>query len=533
MIRHVTFALLLMPATLRAQQPPDLAAVADTVFGAWRSTHGPGCAVGVARSGKVLLERAYGMADLESGAPNVPTTIFESGSVAKQFTAAATVLLALDGALDLDDPVRTYLPELPAYDRPLTIRHLLTHTSGLREWSSLVAAQGWPRGTRVHTQELLLDVVVRQQRLNYPVGDHYSYTNSGFGLLFTIVERVSGRSFQEFSRERIFAPLGMTRTRWRDDFRETVPGRAQAYEPAGRAWRLDMPFEDVVGPGGLLTTVGDLLRWNEALTNGTLSRALSDSLVRRMRLTSGRESHYALGIRFGDYRGIGEVAHSGATAGYRTFLARYPDADHLSVAVMCNAGSANPTALAHAMVDRLAVFPDATRPDTTAVAPGALDGVVGVYRNRRWHAPLTLDPDDLAPWRTLADGSFWTPGGPVLLDRDGGRVTGLRMVQSYGDTIGFAYAAAERWAPAAGTLDEFVGRYRSDEVGTTYDVVRSADTLWVQVRPGSRWPLRPAYRDAFTTFGTTVWFSRDRRGRVEAAHLSSSRMWDLVARRIR
>jgi CubicO group peptidase (beta-lactamase class C family) len=191
--------------------------------------------------------------------------------------------LALDGKLSLDDPVRKYLPDFPEYDRPITIRNLLTHTSGLREWSSLVAAAGWPRGTRASTQADLLDIVYRQKALNYPVGDYWSYTNSGYAVAMTLVERVSGKTFQEFTRERIFGPLGMTHTQWRDDFTRLVPGRAQAYTREGDGWHLAMPFEDVVGPGGLLTTVGDWLIWNEALASRTLGAAWADSLTRRAR----------------------------------------------------------------------------------------------------------------------------------------------------------------------------------------------------------------------------------------------------------
>src|SRR5688572_10147219 len=183
-------ALALVNAQLAAQQA-DAGVIADSVFARWNSTRSPGCAVGVARDGKTLLARGYGMANLETGTPITAETIFESGSVAKQFTATAVVLLAMDGKLDLGDPVRNYIPELPEYDKPITIRHLLTHTSGLREWSSLVATAGWPRGNRAHTQADLLDVVFRQKALNYPVGQYYSYTNSGYALAQTLVERVS------------------------------------------------------------------------------------------------------------------------------------------------------------------------------------------------------------------------------------------------------------------------------------------------------------------------------------------------------
>ena len=217
------------------------------VFAQWNSTHTPGCAVGVARNGTPILLRGYGMADLETGTPITPLTILESGSVAKQFTATAVLLLVGEGKLRLDDDVRKYIPELPEYGRTITIRHLLSHTSGLREWSNLVADQGYPRGTRVTTQADLLDIIVRQKALNYPVGDFYSYTNSGFALLPAIVERVSGMPFARFSAERVFKPAGMTDTRWRDDYTVIVPRRAQAYSRRADGWHLEMPFENVHG----------------------------------------------------------------------------------------------------------------------------------------------------------------------------------------------------------------------------------------------------------------------------------------------
>ena len=528
--------LLALPASLAAQQP-DLRTIADSVFRDRNAADAPGCAVGVARGGTVLLTRAYGMADLESGRANGPETIFESGSVAKQFTAAATVLLALDGKLDLDDPVQRYIPELPTYDRPLTIRHLLTHTSGLREWSSLVAAQGWPRGSRRHTQTELFDVVTRQRALNYPVGDYYSYTNSGFGLLFTLVERVSGKSFEEFSQERIFRPLGMAHTGWRDDFTSLVPGRAPAYAPDRDGWHLDMPFEDVVGPGGLLTTVGDLLRWNQALTDRTLGSAVVDSMSRRMHLTNGREIEYALGLFFTTYRGIPEISHSGATAGYRTFLARYPDRGDLSVAVMCNAANANAGAYAHALVDALvADVPAAPALDTTVVDSATFARFLGVYRNTRTSAPLVVTQPMRERFRALPDGSLWSSRGGIrwLVDVGSrGTPTAIRILQADGDTLGYAFVARERWQPTPQHLAEFTGRYRSEELGMTYEVAVVRDTLTVTARPGRSMQLYPAYVDGFEAGGNTIWFTRDGRGRVTAMHAGESRMWDLVMPRVR
>lgn len=535
-LKRAFLSLCLLGGNARAQQP-DLAALADSVFQRWNSTHTPGCAVGISQNGKVLLQRGYGMANLETGTPITPETVFESGSVAKQFTAAAVVLLALEGKLNLDDPVRKYIPELPEYDRPITIRHLLTHTSGLREWSSLVAWQGWPRGSRAHQQPDLLDVVFRQKALNYSPGEYYSYTNSGYALALTLIERVSGRSFQEFTRERIFRPLGMDRTQWRDDFRRLVPGRAQAYSAEdGGEWRLNMPFESVVGPGGMLTTVGDWLIWSQALAENKLGRALSDSLLRRMRLNSGREIPYALGLFVGEYRGVQEISHSGSTAGYSTFLARYPDQGNLTIAVLCNSANASPATYVRRLADRLiGDFPPAARLDTTALDPSQWVRFAGVYRNERNHAPLEVRTEPPPRARRLPGDWYWMPNGSRWSFEVGpdGKPTRLKVAQDDGDTLAYRYAASAPWKPTPAELGAFVGAYRSDEIGATYEARLEGDTLTLSARPGVVLRLRPIYPDGFTGRGSTVWFSRDRSGRVNALHVSESRVWDLVFTRVR
>ena len=301
-----------------------------------------------------MLARAYGSANLEHDIPNTPETVFEAGSVSKQFTAAAIVLLARQGKLSLDDDVRRHIPEVPDYGTPITLRHLLNHTSGLRDWGSVMQLAGWPRGTRIYTHAHTLDVVSRQKSLNFTPGTEYSYSNTGYNLLAMIVERVSGVSFAEFSRRELFEPLGMTKTEWRDDFTRTVKGRATAYVMDDGAWHQQMPFENIHGNGGLLTTVNDLLRWNQALDSGTIAGL--DALETQGVLSNGRKIEYALGLSVTEFRGLREVSHSGATAGYRAYLARYPGTG-VSVALLCNAGNANPGLATRAasifMADRL------------------------------------------------------------------------------------------------------------------------------------------------------------------------------------
>ena len=339
-------------AAQTATMAPDASARVDAVFEGMAQPERPGCAVGVSRDGTTVLTRAYGLANLEYGVPLTPASIFESGSVAKQFTAAAIGLLVLDGKLAVTDPARKYVPELPECAAGITIQHLLTHTGGLRSQWPLLTIAGRPPGEAVHTIGEILDLVSRQRRLNFEPGEHYLYNNTAYTLLGVIVARVSGQSFQDFCHERLFAPLGMTSTQWRVDHRQVVKGRATAYRQSrDRGVQTFMSITDVVGNGGLLTTVGDLLRWNANLDDPTVGgRALVDWLETRGRLNDGTENEYARGLTVTTYKGLREVSHGGSTAGYQTFLARFPDA-RLSVAVLCNTTGANPSALAHRVGD--------------------------------------------------------------------------------------------------------------------------------------------------------------------------------------
>ena len=291
------------------------------------------------------------MADLEHDVPIKPDTIFEAGSVSKQFTAAAILLLAREGKLSLDDQARKYVPELPDYGAPLTIRQMLNHTSGLRDWGSVVAIAGWPRGTRVHNHAHVLDVVSRQRSLNFPSGTRYSYCNTGYNLAAIIVSRVSGQPFAEFTRARIFTPLGMSRTSWRDDYTRVVKDRAIAYTGGPGGFSTEMPFENIHGNGGLLTTVADLLRWTRNFSQPVVGDAqFVKELQTPGRFNDGRPHGYALGLMIGTYEGLQEVAHSGATAGYRAWLSEYPERQ-VAVAVLCNVSSGNAPQYAHAVAD--------------------------------------------------------------------------------------------------------------------------------------------------------------------------------------
>lgn len=392
------------------------------------------------------------MADLEHDVRNAPETIFEAGSVTKQFTAAAILLLARDGKLSLDDPARKYLPELPDYGTPLTIRHMMHHMSGLRDWGSVEGIAGWPRTTREYTHDHVLDIVSRQKALNFPPGAQYSYSNTGFNLAAIIVSRVSGMSFPEFTKQRIFTTLGMSHTSWRDDHTRIVKGRATAYSDERGSFHTEMPFENVFGNGGLLTTVGDLLRWNENFVTPVVGDA---AFVAQQQVpgqfSDGRTGSYAFGLVVSDYRGVRKVDHSGSTAGYRAHLSRFPD-QHTSVAVLCNVSSGDATRSADAVADlylgdKLTPAPPRTPPAPPAPAmtppptSAQLSELTGAYWSDEAEVLFTvaMEKGGLVIKRRPADVITLTPTskdafrgsiGTVTFRRDGsGRVNALSVGQ--------------------------------------------------------------------------------------------------------
>ena len=535
-ISRATVFTLLLPLTVAAQGLPDSTVRRiDEIFHSFDTTTSPGCALGVGRDGRELFAKGYGMANLEYDIPLTAQSISESGSVAKQFTAAALALLQLDGKLSLDDDVRRYLPEVPDFGTPITIRHLLTHTSGLRDQWALLGIMGRGPGSEVHTTNEILDLVSRQRELNFPVGSEYLYSNTGYTLAAVIVSRVSGMPFARFTDERLFQPLGMRHTQWRDDYRRVVPGRATGYDFVRGAWMQDMPFTMIHGNGGLLTTVADLLRWNDALTNGLLGRPeLTSLLETRGRLTSGRTISYALGLTIGSYApGIRDISHGGSTAGYRTFLARYPEAK-MSIAILCNAATANPTTLARRVMSLLLPRAATSRPAPTPIAAAQRALIVGQYRDPRTDDLLSVTsvgefarlvgPSADSLRAEGGDGQFSTSSGYRLtFTPKGQRASHLRVESADSDVREMDLMVS----PTAGApaREDFVGTFVSPELDSRIVIRLDNGRLMARLSPDDDSTLLPLYADGFRISGSgaTVRFRRDAGGRVTGAQIFAGR----------
>ncbi len=324
----------------------------DEVFEDLTKAGSPGCALGVYREGKIIYSKGYGLANVEQNVPITPRSVFDIGSTSKQFSAASILLLEKQGKLSINDDIRKYIPELPDYGQRITILHLLNHTSGLRDYLTLMALAG-VNFDSVTTDEDALQAIVRQKALNFAPGSDWLYSNTGFFLLAVIVKRASGKTLREFSAENIFAPLEMTHTQYRDDHTSLIENRAIAYEPKekGGGYALNVSYFEQTGDGAVHTSVEDLLKWDENFYSGQIGgKDFLAELQEQGKLNSGKVLDYAKGLRIADYRGLRTVSHGGSWGGYRAELLRFPE-QHFSAACLCNLGTANPSGRAHQVAD--------------------------------------------------------------------------------------------------------------------------------------------------------------------------------------
>jgi CubicO group peptidase (beta-lactamase class C family) len=341
----------LPPANGRGADDKKTAAV-DEVFTDLTKAGSPGCALGVYRNGQIIYSKGYGLANLEENVAITPQSVFDIGSTSKQFSAASILLLEKQGKLSVNDDVRKYIPELPDYGQKITILHLLNHTSGLRDYLTLMELAGIDIDS-VTTDEDALQIIFRQKALNFAPGSDWLYSNTGFFLLSVIVKRASGKTLREFAAENIFVPLHMTHTQYRDDHKSLIPNRAMAYDTKekGGGYNLDVSYFEQTGDGAVHTTVEDLQKWDENFYSGQIGgKEFLAEIQEHGKLNSGKVLEYAKGLRIADYRGLRTVSHGGAWGGYRAELLRFPE-QHFSVACLCNLGSASPSNRAHRVAD--------------------------------------------------------------------------------------------------------------------------------------------------------------------------------------
>ncbi|HKQ77717.1 MAG TPA: serine hydrolase domain-containing protein [Blastocatellia bacterium] len=438
--------------TLCQTSGDELTEKVDKLFATWNRPDSPGCAIAIIKDGKIITARGYGIANLEHNVPITKTTVFYIASTSKQFTATSIALLAQRNKLALDDPIRKYLPELPELYQPVTLRHLIYHTSGIRDFQTLLDVQG--RTDDVNTEQDVIELLARQKQLSFKPGEQFEYSNSGYFLLGVIVKRVSGQSLREFAAENIFSPLGMKNTHFHDDRSLVVNNRASGYIPRRNGgYSLYVTNFDLVGNGGLMTTVEDLFLWDQNFYQNKLDggRDFITQLMTEGTLSNGEKTNYAYGLELGAYKGLRTTAHSGGFGGFVTEMLRFPEQRFTVICLSNERGTLDSTALAYQIADIYLAKEFKSQPPQTSSAP----------------APRPATTTD-----TLVS------------------LTTTQMA-------------------------EYAGDYYSDELQVTYRVRNERDKLFIRYRRVIDGELAPFSKDTFKIYGVIViQFTRDGQNRI-------------------
>ncbi len=514
----------------------------DRIFAAYNRPNSPGCAVGVIQDGHFVYRKGYGMGSLELGVPLSAESVFYLASVSKQFTAASVVLAAEQGFLSLDDDVRKYVPELPDYGHVITLRQMLHHTSGFRDFETLMFLSGRDLAD-LHSKQEMLDIIARQKGLNNIPGDEWIYSNTNYFLLAEVVKRATKKSLAEFAAENIFQPLGMVHTRFYDDHTLVMPGRVAAYDPGSDGkfqenWSTNF---DTVGPGGLMSSVDDMLLWDKNFDKNQLGKGtLLKEMQTRGVLNSGNETEYGFGLELSTYRGLPTVGHDGALFGYRTGILRFPE-QHFTVVCLCNLSSADPSNLVRKVAD---LYLEKSLQAEAGIAPASGSGSLpdpslfaGKYLDPHKHFAysFTVSGGNLMAWggilRRVGPNQFKDLGtGTITFENADGGMKATLVTD--GETF---FAGKRIEVPHLGGADlaGYAGQYRSTEIDTTYDLSIDPGGLLLRSKWNPPLKLTAIAPDEFESgdLGTLV-FRRDANNRVSGLSVFTVNARDVSFERV-
>lgn len=517
----------------------------------------PGFAAAVIKDGKVVYRKGFGYANLEYGIAITPKTVFDVASLSKQFAGMAIAMLEEQGRLSLDDDIRKYVPEVPYFGKPITLRHLLHHTSGLRDWPQTMAVAGWKFEDVISFQQILKNVSY-QQKLNFEPGSKYLYSNTGYNLLAETVKRITGKSFRRWTDENIFTPLGMTGTHVHDDHREIVKNRAYSYiYDKTKGYLKAVENLTAVGSSSLYSTVDDLAKWMLNLETGKVGgKALIRKIHTRGFLDNGDELNYAFGLNTGDYRGLKRVRHGGTWRGFRSTLHHYPGRQ-FGVVILCNLASYNPERLAEMIAD---IYLETT----TLPAAGQVPASKGAAQTQIPGVNVNVNPADYRQY----EGRYRLINGVVItITREDSRLMGqiegqppFELFPGSGGTFFLKVVAArvvfqrdekgkvnrlilcqggkdipaEKFRRVKLTpweMQQFTGSYYCDELDARYSIVIRDGRLAAAHRRHSDIFLEPEEGDRFSAdepFLNMMEFSRNKEGEVTGFKIDGSRARNIV-----
>ncbi len=533
--RKVIFSLILFLFFLSFLFADEKTDGVDKLFAQWDKTTTPGCALAIIKDGQIIYKRGYGMAKLEDNIVMSPSKIFDIGSVSKQFTAACIAVLVEEGKISVNDDIRKYIPEMPNYEKPITISHLLHHTSGVRDYNALLSLAGFSPDSDCPTVEEALEIICKQKRLNFLPGEEFSYSNSGYFLLSCIVERVSGKSLNEFAQEHIFRPLGMTSTIFQDDHTQIIPNRATGYSPGPKGFKIDMSNWDETGDGNVYTSVEDLFLWDQAFYSNKLGKSLMDNLQAVGVLNNGKKLDYAFGLFIDEYKGLKTISHGGAWAGFRAGIVRFPE-QKFSVICLANLSAINPSRLCLKVADIYLAdqFKEAPKEEKKKFEPVTLskqelEEKCGNYQDDKFGMWITLSVKDKKLRMHLGAQEFLlSPLSATLFQAIDAAVDATieflpavsgkprkATLTMRGNEV-FNLVKAPPITPLTpARLQEYSGAYKSEELlKASYRLALEKDNLVVKARNFPKSPLKAMAPHKFTVEGINIEFVRGKGKRI-------------------
>lgn len=487
------------------------------------------------------------MANLEYDIPITPKTVFRIASVSKQFTATCIALLIERGLISLEDEVRKFIPELSKYNYPIKVKHLIYHTSGIRDYLDLMS-MACKRDEDYYTAEEVLELICRQKKLNFKPGSQFLYSNSNYFLLGVIVERITGVSLRKFADENIFKPLGMNNTHFHDDHTMIVKNRAIGYSPRkSGGFRINETILDIVGDGGLFTTVEDLYRWDQNFYENKLDGG--ERLIRRMLtvgvLNNGEKLDYAFGLRISSYRGLKVVHHSGSFVGFRAQMMRFPN-HKFTVICLANLSTINPTKLAKRIADiYLAnLLKETIKIRLIELPIETIKSYIGFFRCEDGFTCKTYIENNILTLeifkrkfklKPISKSHFKSINSPIELDVKFEKQyeEPLKLILKIEDRKPQIYTAFKPITLPLNQLKEYTGTYYSDELKVTYKLELENGKLKFKHRNAPREPLTPTVKDEFTVKQYLIKFIRNSKGKIKGFTINTRRSRQVLFTKIK
>jgi len=531
------------PLLLAQISPKEVEKETDKFFAKIHNNTSPGTAIVVVKDGKVVLNKGYGLANLERQIPVTPRTVFDIASVSKQFAAFAISMLVEQKKIALSDDVRKYIPELHNFDHTITIDHLVHHTSGVRDWIGTLPLSGM-QFDDVISLDQILRMAYQQKGLNFVPGSEYSYTNTGYNLLVEVIQRVTKQPFRQWTAQHIFKPLGMTQTHFSDDYEEVIAHKTLSYA-RDRSGKYGVRTNQLtaLGSSSLNTTTTDMAKWLMNLDNPKVGgKAVMKRMFQKGKLNNGERSSYAFGLDIHNIWGTKRADHTGGWASFDTYMAYFPE-HHLSMAVFSN----HQADAWHIALQIAKWYIKGIRPSTQktkkdkktpakksiSLSKKALDKYVGTYRfGAAWYVTITREGDQLMgqatnkekfPMTATGPGEFWVPAYKSSMVFKKGAAGKINRVH-YRNKDRLKMKPAPKLTPER--MASMVGQYWSEELQTTYEVIKKEGKLYLSHFRHGQLELTQAWNDDFSNeqwFLRSIQFERNAQGQATGFRVTNHR----------